>query len=163
MWYIRFLKAPEATVTPSAISITTKVTVTTDLGDCSFPSKAQLRSTVRLEDDIDTVISETIIEWPPNAHCVSIEHHFSNSLSHRAYQLHVASKSNEDILEDIDFANITPILSVCSAPMSPISGIGNINNTARRYFQLAEEKRVVIWEENGNSIARHLWFVLSSL
>ena len=160
MWYIRFLKAPKAISTSTSISLDIIVTITTDLGDYFYPNNITLYSTVRPENSSDKLIKKVSINWKPGYRCLKFSIRLSINEVPESFYINVTSEPEDKIDGNLSFHNIRAIHAISTAPIYPSNGTATVENVARRTLHMWNNTDVTIWEDIGDSIARHIWFVL---
>jgi hypothetical protein len=161
MRYIRFLKTPKLLVQAgpkSAIKLV--ITITSDLGESFFPDDVLLAATLRSDKhDGDIYLRKTVkweagmrslpivlefeqnhIDWPARVHC-----HVRNSPMSDHFERHD------------DGADLASIISAWSDILDPPRGIFEAAKAVERRFTPLSNRTLSIWEETGESIARHLW------
>lgn len=179
MHYIRFLKPPRLSSThPNSISA--KITITTDLGESFLPIDVPLL--VDLEDESGRVLngSKTEALWMGSRGMRALEvvlalHVRSGNVrmffrpKEERYAvdgfeslLEYKHGSNDDSEEDGENGGIVAVRSM------HIDVTGKNSTQARlaeRVFTSGSgtsAKNLRIWEETGESIARHIWYAASS-
>lgn len=185
MHYIRFLKPPVLSPLPHSQGwkVTAKITVTSDLGESFLLSDLSLLVTILEADesfslrtaasfswragsrhlDITTLLTEssqrravTNVKWP----CRMMIHAANREDYHFKLEsaIHAPDKDSEDGGEDLKLRG--DVLSIISEPIQPLQPKGTLK-IVERSFGLGKQSRMSIWEETGESIARHIWSVSS--
>jgi hypothetical protein len=81
----------------------------------------------------------------------------SQSPSPFRVRIGVVSKSASDDYTQLCDDDAPGIVSAWSAPCDPSTSSNETIKLVERRFRLSDEHQVHIWEETGESIARHLW------
>ena len=160
MWYIRFLKAPKIISTSTSISLDIIVTITTDLGDYFYPNNITLYSIVRPENSSDKLIKKVSINWKPGYRCLKFGIRLSINEVPESFYINVTSETEDKIDDNLSLHNIRAVHAISTAPIHPSNGTATVENVARRTLHMWNNTDVTIWEDIGESIARHIWFVL---
>jgi hypothetical protein len=173
MHYIRFLKSPRLLSTPSPV-LSAKITVTTDLGESFLYADVAL--VVELGPQLSSKIpssgkrAEKEYIWKGSDGMRSLEVSIPISLPKNGERMVMLvrpkeAKHNVDNFEVLLKGNNAPdedegqIVAVRSMDIN-VSQSGGQNSAvgmAKRLFSLGK-KEVPIWEETGESIARHIWY-----
>ena len=162
MWYIRFLSAPKVTSTSTSIYLDIIITITTDLGDCFYPNNTTLCSTVRLENNTDKIVKNNSIDWRPGYRCAKSSFQISANKVLEPFHINVTSESKNEVNDNLSPYEIRAIHAISSATITMNDGMAIVENLARRTLHVSDSTEVTIWEDIGESIARHIWFVLES-
>lgn len=157
VFYVRFLKPPRLDVSKGVVRAL--VTVTTDLGDDFYPGALTLFARVVTPSCERHWQSRwQRIEWKTGLRTLWIEIRNMEHCPPEPLQL-VISTQPTLMADDVFFPNIPEVLSV----RSDLFGRGNgwkkpqaDNRVERRYRTNGGNERMV-WEETGESIARHIW------
>lgn len=158
MWYVRFLKAPKVTFTSTSIYLDIIITITTDLGECFFPNNLTLYSTVRLGNNSDKIIRKNSIEWRPGYRCAKFTFQIFVNEVLEPFYINVTSEYKDQVKDSLSPYNISAIHAISSATIILNDGKATVENLARRTFDISNSTEVTIWEDIGESIARHIWF-----
>ena len=132
------------------------ITVTTDLGDRFYPSDVSLHASVRSESN-NIIIKENLIKWRAGSRCVKSSFQLSAIESSEPVYVHLISDPT-----DVTFTNSSPgkipaIHAISSATVDTVDGAAAVESVARRTFGFSRGSKVIIWEDIGDSIARHVW------
>ena len=156
--YIRFLKPPRIQTTDSAyVTIKSLITITNDLGDEFYPGDLIL-----IADLVPTGIEimrptvQRMVLWTSGMRTVWITMERISLKVHWPVQLHIA-RSNART----DSPSVETFPDVLSA-WSESFGIGSNTQASRRVerrFELTPGNMLRIYEDAGESIARHVWWV----
>ena len=152
VYYVRFLKTPRIQQQKGVVSITALICITTDLGD-SF-----------LAEDVDLVV---IVREKGGK--IALEKHTKWNAYNRELPItlsplpaKLAGKTLELEIDTPEHQRSTPletgpvplVMGAISAPFGPQSA------PAAKLVQriiVAPGVQLPVWEETGNSIARHIW------
>ncbi|KAH8598881.1 putative methyltransferase-domain-containing protein [Bisporella sp. PMI_857] len=177
MHYIRFLKPPRLSSLSPAV--TAKITVTTDLGESFL--LADIAIVVNLISENGTKIGKsTEYIWKGRNGMRSLEVQVPIPKSHGAKELRLLVRPEQVALLTDSFSSVISgasaldtddqgrVITVRSAGInakaSAKSDEAISQSMAERVFR-SNEREIHIWEETGESIARHIWdagLVLSS-
>jgi hypothetical protein len=154
VYYIRFLKPPVVSdLDKKSFLATSVITITTDLGDISLWSNVELIARLVDVDDEGKVISITRCPWQGGKRTVTIFFTYEIAQQNHSLRVHVTT---EDTASAGTSFKLPEILDVWSAPFRQ-NTIGRSASLVERQFHLSASVCVQIWEETGNSIARHIW------
>jgi hypothetical protein len=147
--YIRFLKTARVKRrTPNSVSVAALITVTTDLGDLFLLSDVTLISCLVVADDPLNVLCRSKRDWRKGSRELLLDLNAYIGHGNTHLRLHVSHGKAT--------GSVPSILDAWSAPFTPV-----IDSTAEalveRQVCLSSQPRLRIWEETGNSIARHIW------
>jgi len=160
MRYIRFLKTPKV----QENSIKTTITITSDLGDTFLNEELDLIGTVQGGDDRRQTYLRQTIKWKPGLRALPVTFLIAGKTIKWPCCVHIASVQSPsfDAFENReDESSIPNMVSVWSDVLDPPNGIATASRTAGRRFKLLNKSVLKMWEETGESIARHLWYVVA--
>ncbi|KAL4810967.1 putative methyltransferase-domain-containing protein [Aspergillus unguis] len=161
VYYIRFLKTPRLQKQKTgAISATALICITTDLGDAFLAQDSDLLVTLHPAQNEEKIICQERLQWLGSKRELPISlGPFPTKIAQLSMVMRVtASKasttSGSDSLLD---QNTIPLVvsgqsTMFGAPQSLIA-----DKLIERRFRLNQSVGLSIWEETGNSIARHIW------
>ncbi|KAH9878490.1 hypothetical protein IAQ61_001762 [Plenodomus lingam] len=161
MRYVRFLKTPRIVLADKTTSrphdVLCLVTITSDLGDSFLAAHAQLSAELLACDSSDNekLIVWSSVQWTPGMRSLPIRLPLPKSGVSTSLRLKVSTtpKSTCDEFQSLVSHHSNSIVSAWSAPFTVSVEAPRL---AERRFQLASTS-LNVWEETGNSIARHLW------
>ncbi|EPE31635.1 S-adenosyl-L-methionine-dependent methyltransferase [Glarea lozoyensis ATCC 20868] len=170
MHYIRFLKPPRLTsnaLRAGPSSLTAKITITTDLGE-SFLWSNIIVIAETVADDGQTVIGRAKeLEWKGEDGMRALEAVLQIPARHKDDIRMLIRPKDQNLAVDSCFAvlegkNEGGVVAVRSMSMSQKGNATSSNTSqpplAERVFNTGKEgKDLHIWEETGESIARHIW------
>lgn len=147
--YLRFLKTARVKDrTSRTVSVAALITVTTDLGDTFLLSDATLVSCLVAVDEPSTILCKKAVRWHRGSRELSLELNVYADQSAGLLRLHVFhDKASEPI---------PSILGAWSAPFQAVPG-SIAAPSIERQLSLPNLPTLKIWEDIGNSIARHMW------
>lgn len=162
VYYIRFLKSPRIQKQkPRSLSIAALISVTTDLGDSFLADDVDLLATLVLEGT-DKVLCQGSLNWKAGKRELPVSlGPLPELLSQQSLILVVSAIKPcrvEYPIEDNLLGNSTIplVISGFSAPFGgshpPVA-----EKLIERRFCSMGKLNLRIWEETGNSIARHIW------
>ena len=165
MRYVRFFKTPRIVDEGNASKahIYALITLTSDLGDSFLPCDVTLSAELWLDGKPKATpeISKKV-EWKSYMRCLPVILPLGRRSIGWPARLRVGVESSAgaddlDIYQDYDL-EIPAIVSVWSASIDPKDGKKEAEKRIERRFVSAEGRTTVIWEETGESIARHIWY-----
>ncbi|KAF3386222.1 hypothetical protein F1880_000864 [Penicillium rolfsii] len=155
VFYIRFLKTPRFQQQKKSVFISALICITTDLGDFFLAEDVDLTASW-IQYPSHKVRYQTALQWQASSRQLSIllGPFAPNDV---VGQTAVLKIHLPDVEKDVLGEHSTPlVISGCSAPFGP--GWEPAEQLIRRDLNIADNVRPLrIWEETGNSIARHIW------
>lgn len=156
VYYIRFFKTPRIVLSQDgrSRSISAVVTIQNDLGDIFLQSPIQLLVQLLIVDQKqnEKPYKEHFLDWSGESQSLVIQ--FTTVSPGQRFKLLVSEGTSSP-----DPAPIVPrIISAWSAPF----GVGHEIAEAsieRRFLLPGKRHKLRIWEETGNSIACHIWYL----
>lgn len=179
--YLRFLKPPRCTLSGSPktkyLTVSTLVTITSDLGESFYPDQATLKCDLLGQENADShpsnnqetcLLSSVNLRWNAGSRNLKVEMNTSvppgGYLAKRDCELvlrvsSINPKCVDNLLEHQPGLG-TGIISAWSAPFkAPEPGAGSsAGGFVERRLQLSRNCTLRVWEETGESIARHIWY-----
>lgn len=160
VFYVRFLKAPRLQKQKSGpLSVAALVSVTTDLGDAFLAQDVDLLATLQSEHSQQPLYQEPV-KWTARKRELSILlGPFPEQLSRQTIVLGLHStdprRPKPRSLDPLFETGAVPlVISGWSAPFGGPQHLAAEKLVERR---LGGKMDLRIWEETGNSIARHIW------
>ncbi|KIW03261.1 uncharacterized protein PV09_05481 [Verruconis gallopava] len=156
MRYIRFLKPPKV----HGSQIKTLITVTSDLGESFLPEAVQLSASLRSAVQHDTLYLRKKLQWEASMRSIPLTFDFDKSDIVWPVKIHVTTRDAEltDHFErGQNGLSLPPIISAWSDILDLQIGINEAARMVERRFQPLSDRPLCIWEETGESIARHIW------
>lgn len=152
MRYVRFLKP--AKVHLEQCRLDALVTITSDLGETFFSEDAEVTASL---SNAGCVVSSKVFQWTSDMRCLPIKWQLPKGFSSWPAVLSMGIKQNED--QNIVRWSPPAILPAESAPLDPRRGVETAERLVERHFSSPTGELYFIWEETGESIARHLWYI----
>ncbi|KAF4553911.1 Lysine methyltransferase-like protein 5 [Elsinoe fawcettii] len=164
MHYIRFLKTPKVTVGAGKVVLTASVTITTDLGETFFDDDLDLAATLRSPDRHGDIFLRRTIKWTAGARSLPLSFDLTRSEIEWPARLHVGLKNGHgELADDFELFSSRPdhesaaIVTVWSEALDATKGNFEAPRQVERKFSPLSGRSLTIWEDMGDSIARHLW------
>lgn len=164
MHYIRFLKSPKLRQEGTTRYIDATLTLTTDLGDNFYSQDVGLDIVCSINGDTSTdQLAQCSVQWRAGMRLLPIELKIK-PLS-KVMPCFVEVKAKDLLLDQVHFVENTmhtPVIisartEVIVGPRGPEGG-----NMLLRTVDLRSCGKLLIWEEAGDSIARHVWWANDS-
>jgi hypothetical protein len=162
VYYVRFLKTPRVQKQKGgSLSVSALICITTDLGDAFLAQDVDLLVTLGVENS-EKVVHQEPLRWKAGKRELLISlGPFSPQLSQYTIVLSVnATGSREPRTPSPDSLLGRPgVPLVISGWSAPFGGSESLvaEKLVERRFGLQGSLDLRIWEETGNSIARHIW------
>lgn len=172
MHYIRFLKSPSLSQPyrdAVTLQLTTKITITSDLGESFLCFNLPLR--VTLQDETGNQARTHLCQWKAGDRQLEISFPIMQNASSRRVKrpcrlivqpqdasyrpdafVHVLT---EPIIQTMPAGSVLPVLSEEFSSLSRYNTSGRV----QRRFNMADGGELCISEDTGESIARHIWLV----
>lgn len=158
MRYVRFLKTPRVVADKGTArsQVYCLVTLTSDLGDSFLPYNVQLSAELLAGRQSEQVVVWRTAQWTGGMRSLAITLPLPKSQTSSPLRVRVGvdAKSTCDEYSSLSGENYCGTVSAWSAPFSRSTEAMKL---AERRFLLPTDQQVRIWEETGESIARHLW------
>lgn len=159
MHYIRLLKPPKLIIHGSKPSIKTLCTITTDLGDDFFPDNVDIEVVLHGDGDTAKVLARLVVKWSAGMRAVPID-----------LQLNIIPRSSSGFLDlraiPSEMSEVTvqgghlflpTIASASSVLYFSAKTKESEERLLLRTLDIGGHRELRIWEESGDSIARHVW------
>lgn len=163
MRYIRFLKTPRTTPgkTPGKHQVSCLITITSDLGDSFFPHDAELVAEL-IDAQNEEILVWRTVTWAASMRTLAITLPLKKSYAGRSLRVRIGTEQEGkyDMFENLCDRDSQGIVSAWSADFD-LKG-KEAERLVERRFKVGQ-RVISVWEETGESIARHLWYALSSL
>lgn len=157
--YVRFLKPPHLVRYGPSDSVSALITITTELGDASLAEDVELTFAVRFENALERSLSRTV-SWTASSRELRLTLG-PFSVPPSAYPATVYVGMMKDANADAVTPELPAILSAWSAPFGGTAGPAAAGLLQRR-LGLGNDV-LSLWEETGDSISRHVWWVQTPL
>lgn len=153
VYYIRFLKTPKLTNG----TVRALVTITTDLGDSFYPGNLTIYALVSQSSTQDLPLWESewhVIQWRSGNRNVWIDVKGIPYQKVRRFQLIVGSKKTKEG-DNVFFNDLSEVMSARSGQF----GGEDIqaDDMVERLYRTGSGHERSLYEESGESIARHIW------
>ncbi|PYH47404.1 protein N-lysine methyltransferase family protein [Aspergillus saccharolyticus JOP 1030-1] len=161
VYYIRFLKTPRLAKQKGAVSVSALTCITTDLGDAFLTEDVDLYVTL-LAHGTEKVLYQEPVTWKAGKRELSLSlGPFPASLSQHTLVLAVTTATSGKLQGPspdslIGKSELPLVVSGWSAPFGGSQTLVAEKLVERR-FGPNDKLGLRIWEETGNSIARHIW------
>ncbi|TID27454.1 S-adenosyl-L-methionine-dependent methyltransferase [Venturia nashicola] len=161
MRYIRFLKTPKLHSEEGSNSvIKLVVTITSDLGDTFFPGDLLLAASLRSNEQNGDIYLRKTVKWEAGMRALPIELTFEQNHIDWPARVHVHARDSarsDHFERHSDGSDMSSVISAWSDILDPPQGVFEASKSAERRFTPMSNRTLSIWEETGESIARHLW------
>lgn len=157
MHYIRFLKTPKCNTEHGALVVTALITIASDLGESFFPDDVSISARVICGGGEKTCGSEELFKWTGAMRSLKIQLRISQKLKSAFVLKLTAVDVNEKIEgQGGDIMLLPIVLDAWSGLVDP-RGMVETEKMVERRFGFIHGGELRIWEETGESLARHLW------
>jgi hypothetical protein len=151
--YIRFLSPPQVVTTPKkSLGISVTLAVTTDLGDTYLADDTELLVRV-LEAQSSTVILQQSLVWKATSRALKASILCNAKYVSRSLRVHVTTAKTQ---ADLAAIQLPQIMDVWSKEFK-FAEKERAEPVVARELPLSNGSWLQIWEETGDSIARHVW------
>ncbi|GAB7349653.1 hypothetical protein MBLNU459_g0329t1 [Dothideomycetes sp. NU459] len=161
MAMLRFLKTPKVRVVNGNISLDAVITVTTDLGETFFPNSITLAATLRAPEHNGDVYLRRTIQWTDGMRALPLSLSLTRNEVDWPARLHIGLKNAHmsDHFEKYHSpdSSLPSIISVWSENLDPANGAFETGRRVERRFTPLNGRTLTVYEDTGESIARHLW------
>ena len=156
--YVRFLRTPQvADVSKKTIEVSAVIAVTTDLGDTFFSQDVTILARLVDATNSGEILCSSECPWKSGARAAKINLQCNAKHAGRLVYLHLTTR---DTLLAHASCDVPAIVDVWSSAIT-IKAKAKAEQVVERRLQLRGKSQARIWEETGDSIARHIWFVVS--
>lgn len=147
--YIRFLRTPQVHVAKKSTEINAVIAVATDLGDSLLARDAELTVELVEAHRPHGVLKTSKVQWRDGSRASKFTIACSSKDANKTVIVHVTGPPTT--------SGVVPkILDVWSDAFSLSTDLQS-EPVVERQIVLSNKSRVRIWEETGDSIARHIW------
>lgn len=158
MRYIRFLKTPRVVADRKTgkSDVYCLITITSDLGDSFLPYHVELSAELLSAKAPEQPLIWRTVHWTSGTRSLPVTFPLPKALASSSLRLRVGvePKARHDGYEQLSDDGHRGIVSAWSAEFSV--SVEAVRLVERR-FTVARDQQLSIWEETGESIARHLW------
>ncbi|KAL1302267.1 hypothetical protein AAFC00_002688 [Neodothiora populina] len=160
MHYIRFLKTPKITIDNDTVKLNAVVTLTTDLGETFFLDDVALAVILRAPERNGDIYVRRTFQWTGGMRALPISMDLTRIDVDWPARVHVGVKGaplSDHFEKHANPDAIPSIISVWSESLNPTKGRLETGRRVERRFMPLSERTLSIFEDTGDSIARHLW------
>ncbi|KAL8994053.1 MAG: hypothetical protein Q9169_005879 [Polycauliona sp. 2 TL-2023] len=154
--YIRFLKPPRV-MQPSAGAthsfVTALLTITTDLGDAFYPGDAFVHCAIFNGNSMTPL---GVARWAGGSRVVAVDVPVLLSLLAIPFRFLFSHNASFAIDELLHIERLPNIIGAWTEEFSSLNDLDNADMTVRR-LRMPGGRVLEVCEENGESMARHLW------
>lgn len=156
--YIRFLRTPQVSdASRKSLDISAVGAVTTDLGDAFLSQELTLIARIVDAAGNGEILASAEFSWKIGARAVKINVPCGPKIHGRLACLQLTTR---DTIAACMSCEIPAVVDIWSTPFHIKPRIKSEPLVERR-LPLSGKSTAKIWEETGDSIARHIWFVVS--
>lgn len=158
---VRFLKTPKIRVESGRVILAAVITLTTDLGETFYPHDIQLAATLRQPDHGGDIFLRKTLQWTADSRTLNISLDLTNTEIDWPAKLHIHTKAHTSTYDSFEdhhsHGHLPGIISVWSDTLNPTKGASKTDGRVERRFTPLTGRTLNIFEDTGESIARHLW------
>ncbi len=160
MRYVRFLKVPRVVAEKgtSSSQVQLLVTITSDLGDSFLPAGISLSAELLSSQSPEQVFVWKTVQWTDGMRALFITLPLRKSYAHLPLRVRVGLEPKSSYDDYRKLSSDNSYCGVVSTWSTEFSAQADAAKLAERHFVLSDDDKVRIWEETGESIARHLWY-----
>ncbi|MCJ1406699.1 hypothetical protein MMC19_000766 [Ptychographa xylographoides] len=156
VYYIRFLKVPK--LHRSTLVIECTITITTDLGDAFYPDDLIVNTRLEAYGPSSLLPMTTHTKWKAGVRALPLAVPLRRRDSATLLRLCVSSVDPGALAEPLNPDAIPEIVPAWSATFTVPNKPEAAKLMQRRFdIGLDQQRQLVVWEETGERIARHLW------
>lgn len=156
--YLRFLRTPQvADISKKTIEVLAVAAVTTDLGDSFLSQDVTIIARIVDATKHGEILCSSEISWKNGMRAAKINLQCNAKYTGRLVHLHLTTRETISAYASCD---IPAIVDAWSSRFT-IKAKAKAEPLVERRLQLQGKPQARIWEETGDSIARHIWFVVS--
>jgi hypothetical protein len=167
MRYVRFLKAPRVVAEKGTgkSQISCLITITSDLGDSFLPYDLELSAELLSSQPSEEIKVWRTMHWTAGMRSLPITFPLPKTRTPSKLRVRVGTepKSTHDTLDKLFEEGTCGVVSAWSSEFDPSSRASEAEKLVERRFDIFKGPVVSIYEETGESIARHLWYVNTTL
>lgn len=157
MRYIRFLKPPKL----QGDEIKSLITITSDLGDSFCPENVQVSASLRSAEEHGDIYLRKALTWTAGMRSLPIVFNIRDCDVDWPSRVHVTQRNaplSDHFEKHHNGSDLPSIISAWSDALDPPKGAHEATKTVERRFTPLSNRVLSIWEETGESIARHIWY-----
>ncbi|KAJ4509631.1 hypothetical protein HRR83_007054 [Exophiala dermatitidis] len=151
--YIRFLRTPQTQAGKKTVDIAAVVAVTTDLGDAYYSQDVDLAVEVVEANRPHGILHSEVVHWQASSRALRFTVNCPGKYASRPARLHVTT--HETTAASTSSA-VPRILDVWSDAFV-LADKQRAEPIVERQLLLPNKRLLRMWEETGDSIARHVW------
>lgn len=151
--YIRFLRTPQCDLGKKSVDVSAVIAVQTDLSDALLDQTVLLVADVVEANSPNAVFYSQSIQWQADSRALKFTVHCPGKYMSRPVRLHVATKETNSSSKIFE---VPKILDAWSSEFR-LSDKQRSEPIVERQLLLSNKSTVRIWEETGESMARHIW------
>lgn len=156
--YIRYLRTPQIKDAPKkSFDVSAVVAIMTDLGDAFFTRELTLHARIIDATKSGEILHITEAEWQPHSRAVKVNLHVSAKYANRLVVMHITTK---ETIASLKYCEAPAIVDTWSSTFN-LTSKSKVEPLVERRLPLRDRPAVRMWEETGDSIARHIWCVVS--
>jgi hypothetical protein len=162
MRYIRFLKTPRV-VTEKGTSkrqISCLITITSDLGDSFLPYDVEIAAELISSSPSEEILLWRSVQWKAGMRSLPVTFPLTTNRKTSSLRIRVGfeAKSKHDDYNKLSEEGACGVVSAWCLQFTPSVAASYTDKLVERRFELSEGQVLSIFEETGESIARHLWY-----
>ncbi|KAF2237701.1 hypothetical protein EV356DRAFT_480576 [Viridothelium virens] len=159
MHYVRFLKPPYLDSEGDRNLVKCLITITTDLGESFYPQDVPLAATLRSHDPDGDIFLRRTLPWSQGMRSIPLAFDITNSDVDWPLRVHIGPKNSpfSDHFESQHPGAPPAVISAWSGDIQKAGADSESPRMVERRFTPFSDRIISIWEETGESIARHLW------
>lgn len=157
---VRFLKTPKVKVENGSVILTAVITVTTDLGETFYLDDVALALVLREPLQHGDIYLRRTIQWTAGMRALPISLDLTRTDVDWPARLHVGVRGahmSDHFEKHTNPGTLPSIISVWSESLDPLKGKFETGRRVERRFMPLSGRSLDIFEDTGESIARHLW------
>ena len=160
MRYVRFLKTPRipAEKGTNKSNVYPLITITSAPRASTLPYDAALVAELLSPDQGEQVLSSRCVHWTADKRTLAVTLPLKPAQKNIPLVVRIGAtpKATFDAFSSLSAPDSCP--AIVSAWSAPFTSQQEAVKLAQRRFQIAPALTVRVWEETGESIARHLWY-----
>ena len=126
--------------------------LTTDLYDSYYPEDVDLQVRVLSAEEHDNVVLAQICRWKANSRVLKLVLQCNGKYASKSVRLHIARSTRAAAAATA----LPTLLDVWSAPLT-LTDKQRADPMVMRKLVLPNQSELTVWEETGESMARHVW------
>ncbi|EXJ65423.1 hypothetical protein A1O7_01764 [Cladophialophora yegresii CBS 114405] len=151
--YIRFLRAPQCDASKKTVGVSAVLAVQTDLSDALLSQDVVLRAEIVEANSPWRVLHSQSLQWQPTSRALKFTIQCPGKYTSWPIQLHVTTQQTQSA---VNLSEIPEILDIWSCAFL-LSDKQRSEPIVERRLALWNNTTVRIWEDIGESMARHIW------